>query len=127
MRTRRTRSKRPSPKLRSTLEDKIQTILPADFTYETAKLLYSVEHRYIPDWIDTARKIIVEGKGFFDGNDRRKMKLIKAAHPEYRIIMVFSDPKRKISKTSKTSYSAWCDKQGIEWTTLDGLSKAIVD
>lgn len=39
--------------------------------------------------------------------------MIKEQHPEFDIRFVFTNPKAKISKGSKTSYGDWCDKYGF--------------
>jgi len=57
--------------------------------------------------------IIVETKGRFVLADRKKHKLIKEQHPELDIRFVFSNSNTKISKKSKTTYGAWCEKLGI--------------
>lgn len=85
--------------------------------YETKKFAYTVVHRYTADWVDESTKTIYEAKGRFTGADRNKMLRIKAAYPEWTIVMIFQNPKRKLSKSSKQTYSGWCDSKGISWTT----------
>ena len=78
--------------------------------YETTKIKYRVE----------------ETKGRFVAADRKKHLLIRKQHPELDIRFVFSNSKVKLSKTSKTTYAAWCIKHGflyadkeipLEWLT----------
>lgn len=45
--------------------------------------------------------------------DRLKHLEIKAQHPALDIRFVFSNSNQKISKTSKTTYAAWCEKHGF--------------
>jgi hypothetical protein len=59
--------------------------------------------------------LIIETKGRFVTEDRQKHLLIKAQHPELDIRFVFSNSRAKISKTSKTTYAAWCDKYGFKY------------
>lgn len=88
-------------------------------TYEyepkDVKLDYVIKHYYKPDFVDKANKIIRESKGHFPAVDRAKMKAVKAAHPDWTIIMVLQNPDKKISKVSKTSYADWCDNNDIKW------------
>jgi hypothetical protein len=82
---------------------------------EAERLSYKMEKKYLPDWIDTANKRIVEAKGLFTAEDRAKHKALKAQYPEWEITIVFQNAGRTITKTSKTSYSNWCNANGIKW------------
>ena len=55
----------------------------------------------------------MESKGRFVTEDRQKHLLVKKQHPELDIRFVFSNPRARISKTSATTYAAWCDKHGF--------------
>lgn len=82
--------------------------------YETHRIPYVVTHQYTPDFTisDTA---FVECKGRFIASDRQKHIHIKKQHPHLKILFVFQDFKRKLSKTSKTTYADWCNKHGFEF------------
>lgn len=69
-------------------------------------------HTYTPDYI-LSNGIIVETKGIFDAADRQKHNLIQKQFPELDIRFVFSNSKSKIYKGSKTTYGAWCEKNGL--------------
>jgi hypothetical protein len=103
---------------RSTFEDKVikeLTGLGLKFDYETLKLKYSLPGRtYTPDII-LANGIIVELKGYFDPEDRSKMRAVIEQHPELDIRMVFQKASKTITKTSKTTYGEWCTKNNIKW------------
>lgn len=105
---------------RSGLEDKLALQLKnagVKATYEEHKIKYIVpekEHTYTPDFI-LPNNIIVEGKGVFDSDDRKKHLLIKKQYPELEIRFVFSNPNQKLYKGSKTTYAAWCEKYGYEY------------
>ena len=71
-------------------------------------------HQYTPDII-LPNGIIVETKGLFETEDRKKHLLIKAAYPELDIRFVFSSSRTKLYKGSPTSYADWCDKNGIQY------------
>jgi hypothetical protein len=70
--------------------------------------------KYTPDF-ELDNGIIVETKGFFDSEDRRKHLAIKSQHPELDIRFVFSNANAKLYKGAKTRYFEWCDKNGFLW------------
>jgi hypothetical protein len=101
---------------RSGLEENVATQLKklgVTAEYETTKIKYRVEEdrSYTPDF-KLPNGIIIETKGRFVAADRKKHLLIKKQHPELDIRFVFSNSKTKLSKSSKTTYGAWCAKHG---------------
>ena len=103
---------------RSGLEDNISEQLKAlsvPFEYEKLKISYEVNETrtYTPDFEILANGIIIESKGRFVADDRKKHLLVQKQHPEYDIRFVFSNSRAKISKRSKTSYADWCIKNGF--------------
>lgn len=99
-------------KFKSGLERKFNEVY--GLAYETAKLTYTQQHTYNPDWT-LGPDHYIETKGRWEAADRSKIKRVLEEHPNVKVVMVFQDPTRKLSKVSKTSYAAWCDKQGITW------------
>lgn len=102
---------------RSGLEIKIQdqlTELGIRFQYEKIKVEWEdLKYRkYTPDFI-LQNGIIVETKGLFTAEDRRKHLLIKKQHANLEIRFVFESSKRRLSKVSKTTYGDWCTKYGF--------------
>ena len=93
---------------RSGLEARVAQELKAQgicYTYEEQQIKYTKPQRestYTPDFV--IGKLIIETKGRFMVADRQK---------QLDIRFVFSNPKQKISKTSKTSYAMWCEKHGF--------------
>ena len=71
--------------------------------------------KYTPDF-ELPNGIILETKGRFTTADRQKHKHIKAQYPHLDIRFVFSNPKNRISKQSKTTYAKWCDQYGFKWS-----------
>jgi len=61
-------------------------------------------------WLE--EHFIVETKGRFLPDDRKKQLLIKSQHPQLDIRFVFSRSGEKIRKGSKTTYAMWCEKHG---------------
>lgn len=106
-------------KLRSGYEKKVKASLDkqkAKYGYECETIEYSVpttKHRYTPDFT-LANGIVVEAKGKFDAGARKKMALVIEQNPDRDIRMLFMRD-NKITKTSKTKYSDWCEKRGVKW------------
>jgi hypothetical protein len=68
---------------------------------------------YTPDFV-LPNGIVVETKGRFTLEDRKKHLWIKEQHgDELDIRFVFSNSRSKIRKGSKTSYANWCEKNGF--------------
>ena len=72
------------------------------FEYETKNLYYEVseQRKYTPDVI-LPNGIILELKGRFTANDRKKMLLVIKQHPDLDIRMVFQRHTNKLFKGSK--------------------------
>lgn len=85
------------------------------FEYETKRIPYMKEAKYIPDFI-LPSGIIIEAKGRLTQEDRSKMRLVKKHNPELDIRFVFTRSSAKISKTSKTTYGQWCEKYGFPYS-----------
>lgn len=99
-----------------------------NFEYESEKLPYFVEGKYIPDFIIRTRsgnKLYIETKGngrSFDGHSRRKLIAVKAQNPGVDIRIVFySDgklgPKRKDGTFMRQS--DWAVKNGFDYAIRD--------
>jgi hypothetical protein len=89
-----------------------------DVKYESEKIPYIIpasNHTYNPDF-KLPNGIFVETKGRFVAADRKKHLLVKSQNPELDISFVFSNSKNKITKSSKTSYGDWCDKNGFKYS-----------
>ena len=114
---------------RSGLEErtaKALTSVGVSFAFEEEKIEYEKPARkskYTPDFVIYARPdgylrtkpLVIETKGRFLTADRQKHLLVKKQHPDRDIRFVFSNPNQKISKTSKTTYAAWCEKHGFQY------------
>lgn len=85
------------------------------FRYEEFKVGYTKpasSHKYTPDFV-LPNGIIVETKGLWDVDDRKKHELIRKQHPKLDIRFVFSRSASPIRKGSKTTYADVCTKMGI--------------
>ena len=102
--------------MRSGLERQVAELLEQmniPYEYESKKLDYVIEARYIPDF--KVGDIYLEAKGYFPPEQRRKMKAVKESHPDLDIRIIFQSPNNKISKRSKTTYAKWAEKNGFPW------------
>ena len=105
---------------RSGFEHKVSDQLKENkvkFEYETTVIPYikpETKHTYTIDFT-LPNGILVETKGRWVIEDRKKHLLIKKQHPELDIRIVFMSGKTKIRKGSKTTYGMYCDKHGIQW------------
>lgn len=105
---------------KSGLESKIaeqlieQNIEPEYETYEVNYIIPETKHIYKPDF-RLPNGILIESKGWFLSDDRKKHIFIKKQNPDLDIRFVFQSPNGKIYKGSKTTYAQWADKNGFKW------------
>ena len=93
--------------------------LGVKYEYESTKVPYQIQHNYTPDFL-LPSGIYLECKGYWEAEDRRKIKNIKEQHPEIDLRMVFQSPYNTISKKS-TTYAQWCEKNDIPWTSFTNI------
>ena len=120
----------------------LMTKLGVEWEYESMKLPYKmqttkrnqccgncgstdimVETTYTPDFIFHDKNVIYEFKGRWTLTDRKKIIAVQQQNPSWLIVMVFQDPKIKVSKLH--SYGSWCDKNNIKWFANSNKSKWI--
>lgn len=104
---------------RSSLEIKVQEQFKHQgiaAKYEAIKIEWEdlMYRKYTPDFL-LPNGVIIETKGLFTPQDRRKHLLVKKQHPHLDIRFVFERADRKLSKSSKTTYGDWCDKNGFKY------------
>ena len=110
--------KKTTSKFRSTLEQRIATLLMTlgvSYEYESERVSYTIEHHYTPDFV-LPNHVYLEAKGYWAPEDRRKILAVKHDNPDMDLRMVFQSPYNTISKRSKTTYAQWCEKHEIPWT-----------
>jgi len=105
---------------RSGFEHKISEQLEElniDPMYEQTVIKYTVPERQSKYTVDFTlpNGILVETKGRWTTEDRKKHLLVKEQHPELDVRILFQSQIPKIRKGSKTSYADFCDKHGIQW------------
>jgi len=111
------------PAYRSRLEERLARWMEVNelpFAYETLKLDYTIKAVYSPDFI-LPNGVILEAKGYFKPEDRRKMLAVKKQHPELDIRLVFQAPYNTLSKKSKTTYAMWAEKNGFLWAIYNDI------
>ena len=82
------------------------------FQYESISLEYTKTATYTPDFI-LPNGIIIEAKGVWTVDDRKKHLLVREQHPHLDIRLVFMNASNKIRKGSDTTYARWCEKKNI--------------
>ena len=115
-----TRPKKKTSKYRSKLEERVGDLLTnlgVTYEYESVKIAYQISHNYNPDFI-LPNGVILECKGYWDAEDRRKIKNVTEQNPDMDVRMVFQSPYNTITKKSKTTYAQWCDRYNIPWCTF---------
>ena len=86
------------------------------FGYEDTVIPYikpATTHKYTIDF-RLPNGILIEAKGRWTLEDRKKHLLVRKQHPELDIRIVFQSPNNKIRKGSKTTYEAYALKIGIK-------------
>jgi hypothetical protein len=105
---------------RSGLEATLASVLAAqgiDAKFESFKIPFeqpAKKRHYTPDFL-LPNGVIIETKGLFSPEDRQKMLWVKEQHPDLDIRMVFSNANAKLTKGSKTTYAAWCERSGYKY------------
>ncbi|MFZ9655740.1 MAG: hypothetical protein ACO29V_08845 [Limnohabitans sp.] len=85
------------------------------FGYEDQALPYRIEAVYKPDFC-LPNGVLVETKGHFSPEDRRKMLAVKQAHPALDIRLCFQNAKVKLSRAPKSlAYWQWAERHGFPW------------
>ncbi len=87
------------------------------YEYESKTLRYIKPEeicRYTPDFI-LPNYIVIEGKGQFTSDDRKKTLLVLSQNPGVDLRFVFSNSRNRIGKRSQTTYAKWCERNGIKY------------
>lgn len=79
------------------------------FKYEGRKIPYVIAGHYSPDFTVTVPngEIIIEGKGHFRPEDKRKMVAVKKCNPQLDIRIVFY--------ANNLVNARWCKKHGFKY------------
>ena len=110
-------------KFRSKLEERVAELLTnlgVSYEYESTRVPYEIQFNYTPDFI-LPSGVMLETKGYWEPEDRRKILAVKRCNTDLDLRMVFQAPYNRISKSSKTTYAQWCDKPGNLWSSYHGI------
>jgi predicted nuclease of restriction endonuclease-like RecB superfamily len=114
--------KAPKKTSRSGFERKTRAFLDKTklkYEYETERIAYTVpetKKNYIPDFIiqTPSGKLYLECKGRFLPVDRKKILYVLEQNPGINLkLLLMRD--NLLRKGSKTKYSTWCRKNGVEF------------
>ena len=88
--------------------------LSVSYSFEPHYINYTwLEYKkYLPDFI-LPNGIILEVKGRFKLEDRKKHLFIRETYPELDIRFVFDNPNNKLNKGGKSTYADWCIKNNF--------------
>jgi hypothetical protein len=93
--------------------------------YEPDKIKYeqpAVIRTYCPDW-KIKENVYIETKGIFSAADRKKLLNVQRCNPNITVYMLFMSARNTLSRTSKTTYGDWCDKNGVVWADIRNTKK----
>jgi hypothetical protein len=82
-------------------------------------IIYTSTHAYTPDW-RLPNGILVEAKGWFTAEDKRKLRDVKRAHPKLDIRLVFQSPGLRganLKWATKNGFQANVGDIPEEWLT----------
>lgn len=89
--------------------------LPVAFEqYKIAYIKPETKHTYLADFV-LHNGIVIESKGLFDTEDRKKHLYLKDQYPDLDLRFVFSRSATKLYKGSPTTYAMWCEKNGFKY------------
>ena len=88
---------------KSGLEEKVSDLLcelGVHYEYESVSFSYTIQHLYTPDFV-LPNGVVLETKGYWRPEDRRKVRQVIAENPDIDLRMVFQDPYKKIVKNQR--------------------------
>jgi len=109
---------KPTSRYRSKYEAAVAASLAKrglDCKYEAKGFGYIIRAVYTPDFF-LPNGVIVETKGLFSSDDRRKMLAVKSQYPLLDIRLCFMNAQVKLSKAPKSlAYWQWAERHGFPW------------
>ena len=101
--------------LEAKIGQQIEEVTGKPALFETLKIEWiepETKHKYTPDFV-LPNGIIIESKGLFVSDDRKKHLLIKEQYPSLDIRFVFSSARKPINPGAKTTCGQWAEKNGF--------------
>ena len=109
---------KPTSRFRSKYEAAVAASLVKrglDCEYEARSFGYIIRATYTPDFF-LPNGVVVETKGHFSSDDRRKMLAVKSQYPLLDIRLCFQNAQVKLSKAPKSlAYWQWAERHGFLW------------
>ena len=88
-----------------------------NFTYEDMTLPYVIKATYKPDFI-LSNGVVIEAKGHFRPEDRKKLLAVKKQHPDLDIRFVFQNGNDKLTRAKRSvTYGQWATRHGFKWAS----------
>ena len=84
------------------------------------KYMWIEDKKYLPDFVLDSG-IILEVKGRFTLDDRKKHLFLRESNPDLDVRFVFDNPNTKLYKGAKSTYADWCSKQGFLFCKLSDV------
>ena len=85
------------------------------------KYMWVENKKYLPDFV-LDNGIVLEVKGRFTLDDRKKHLFLRKSNPDLDVRFVFNNPNSKLYKGAKSTYANWCSKHGFLFCKLsDGI------
>ena len=114
------RKQRKHGEFRCKLEEQVNQSLIDEglaISYEKERFPYHLKKFYTPDFLVKGEQFDfwIEVKGYWPSDSRTKFLAVVREHPTLPIFVALQKPTQKLSRSSSTSYSAWCEKFGICW------------
>lgn len=109
--------------------------LARDLTFEYEKEMVpwvepAMVRKYSPDFFvekESKELLIVEAKGRWTAQDRKKICFVLEQHPDIDLRMLF-ERDNTLSRSPKSKhYSEWCDKKGIKWAVGRSIPEAWIN
>jgi len=114
------RKQRKHGEFRCKLEEQVNQSLTEQglaISYEKERFPYHLKKYYTPDFLVKGERFDfwIEVKGYWPSDARTKFLAVIREHPTLPIFVALQKPTQKLSRSSSTSYSQWCEKFGICW------------
>ena len=102
--------------------------VPFDFEPHYVPYVWLETKKYLPDFVLESSGIILEVKGRFKLEDRKKHLFLRKSNPDIDIRFVFTNSRSKLYKGAKSTYGDWCKKNNFLYCDLkDGVPQKWLD